>query len=277
MQDELTDIEKGFVDYFVKAWGDFNHSYIPPKSKKRWSCTSLADAAKIYIWKKANRGEKNKQLQDLSSRLRKFLDPEQKSDHHDLHHICLEILEWGGVEGISSAWMRVSCSNGVLGEKINKAVELLKAGPDHKEWTRFSSTDIVMNSGLTKIYALADPDNIPIYDGRVGAGMGLLARKYIEQLCPGPKGVPKELAFQWGEGQRPTRKGVQHPRDPSSKDFVFNKLRPSENDHELCCWRTGRILRAVVKKINEGGQQKVTMRDIEDALFMIGRVVYQQP
>lgn len=272
---ELMNHEKGFSKYLVDAWSEFRHSYLPPKGKVEWKCNSLEDACKQYKWVGLDREENNAKLDDLTSRLRQCLQAES-SDNHELHHICLEILEWGGVEGVSSAWFRESCAKGTLREKINKAIELLRVGTSHKDWKRFDNKDLVMNSALTKVYAVADPDNIPIYDGRVGAALGLLARKYLENFEPKPKEVPAELSFRWGQGQAPKRKGIHHPRNPSNDHYKFESLRPSANDHEEGCWMTGKILRPVVASINAKSGQVVQMRDLDDALFMIGRIVHQE-
>lgn len=272
--DTLTNHEIDFSEYLVKAWDKFSHSYRPPKLNSNWECSSLADACAQYKWAGLDREKNNAKLDDLSSRLRQCLEL-ASPDNHELHHICLEILEWGGVEGVSSAWLRESCSKETLRQKINDAVEILKEGQSNKDWKRFDNKDLVMNSALTKVYALADPDNIPIYDGRVGAALGLLARKYLEDLEHPPEKVPPELQFRWGAGQTAVRKGIQDPRNPSNGRYKFDKLRPSKNDHEEWCWRTGKILRAVVQRINKNTGQNVKIRDLDDALFMIGRIVHQ--
>jgi len=273
--DQLINHENGFSEYLVDAWSEFRHSYWPPKGNIEWKCSSLEDACKQYEWVGLDREKNNAKLDDLSSRLRQCLQAES-SDNHELHHICLEILEWGGVEGVSSAWFRESCSERTLRQKINDAVEVLKEGRNHKDWNRFDNKDLVMNSALTKVYALADPDNIPIYDGRVGAAMGLLARKYLENLASPPEKVPPELQFRWGAGQTAVKKEVQNPRNPSNDRYKFEKLRPSRNDHEEWCWRTGKILQIVVRGINAKSGRIVQMRDLDDALFMIGRIAHQK-
>lgn len=272
---ELTEHELGFIDYLVSAWGEFDHSYVPPRNKVRWECKSLADAAKKYVWRKACSENNRKLLNALAEKLINCLDNHQESGCHELHHVCLEILEWGGVEGVSSAWLRVSCAEGTLRKKIHEAVELLKEGTIHQDWKRFNGKDLVMNSGLTKIYALADRNNIPIYDGRVGAGLGLLVRKHLEEQKSNLNEVPAELAFRWGAGQTAPKKGIQHSRDPSNEVYQFKMLRSSEQDHENCCWRAGRIMREVVSKLNSSPPSSgVDLLDLGDALFMIGRIVH---
>jgi hypothetical protein len=67
-----------------------------------------------------------------------------------------------------------------------------------------------------------------------------------------------------------------HPRNPSNDHYKFEQLRPKKNDHEEWCWRTGKILRRVVQKINAKSGQAVQMHDLDDALFMIGRIVNQE-
>ncbi|BAZ93742.1 glycerol uptake facilitator and related permeases [Thiohalobacter thiocyanaticus] len=271
--DKMTDHEVGLVEFIVQAWNKFDHAYQPPKGEPEWKCTSLNNACKQYKWGKLTREENNKKLDDLSGRLQECL-VDASLNNHKLHHVCLEILEWGGVEGVSSAWFRESCENGVLREKISKGVKLLKEGPSHDDWERFDNEDLVMNSALTKVYALADPDNIPIYDGRVGAAMGLLVRRYLKQLAPRPCEVPEELAFRWGGGYTQRGSRARHPRNPSEPPYKFECLRSSKNDHEEWCWRTGRILRQVVDTINnDPGRENISMRDLDDALFMVGRIV----
>lgn len=276
---EFTCHEKYFIEYLVVAWNEYTHSYKAPREKGLWSCNSLEDAALKYKWKKLHRADNKKLLNELSKKLAVLLNKPDDSDCHDLHHVCLEILEWGGVEGVSSAWLRMSCSTNTLRDKINSAVELLKTGPFHKDWDRFNEIDLVMNSGLTKVYALADQEHIPIYDGRVGAGLGLLVRKYLEKAEHKTDEVPTELGFRWGAGQTAQKKGIQHPRNPSNNFYKFDSLRPGKDDHAVCCWRAGRLLREVVIKINSSRlhADKISLSDFGDALFMIGRIVHQKP
>lgn len=270
---DLSQHEIEFSKFLLKSWNNFEHGYT--KRGKKWECTSLKDAE--YEWGGMDKAANRKVLEELSSKLDTCLERSPEFSSHALHHVCLEILEWGGVEGVSSKWLRESCDQGLLHNKINKAIELLKAGPEHGEWHRFDNHDIVMNSALTKVYALADPKNIPIYDGRVGAGLGLLVTFYLEGLSCPPDEVPAELQFRWGAGQTAPKKGIQHPRNPSTGCYKFNKLRTDTDDHAVWCWRTGRVLRHAVELINNNEIKKpnpVELRDIEEALFMIGNAVH---
>lgn len=232
----------------------------------RWECRSLQDAADWYQWNRGGRETTKSRLEDLSERLRKCLSEADESSCHELHHVCLEILEWGGVERVSSKWLRESCIDKSLRWKTNKAVEFLIEGSGLTKWSHFDGKDLVMNSGMTKVYALAAPADIPMYDGRVGAGLGLLARKYLEDKRH--NAVPEELRFPWGAGQATSQNRDTHPRNPSCPPYTFPCLsRGGENPdkyHAEWCWRAGRILREAVKDL------KVELRYVEDALFMIG-------
>lgn len=197
----------------------------------------------------------NNEQKSFSQRLQGCLQKADDTNSHNRHHVCLEVLEWGGVEGVSSKWLRESCADASLRCRINKAVDLLKAGPTHSEWDRFDGEDLVMNSGVTKIYALAAPEHIPIYDGRVGAGLGLLVRKCLEERYVNE--VPDERCFPWGAGQATSQKRAAHLRNPSCPPYTFPCLwrggRNPDRYHAKWCWRAGRILREAVKKLNEGG------------------------
>lgn len=272
-EEEFTCYGQAFIDYLVGAWIKFEHTYIDRRSGVEWQCRSLEAAAGKYQWNRGGRETTRSRLEELSERLQRCLSEVRESSYHELHHVCLEILEWGGLEGVSSAWLRESCADKGLRQKINKAVELLKR-PVRQNWLCFDGNDLVMNSGMTKVYALAAPDHIPIYDGRVGAGLGFLVRKYLQQCDPRPNTVPDELCFPWGAGQATSQKRATHPRNPSCPPYTFPCLRSGTNpdgDHAKWCWRAGRILRKAVKEINaKPPQQRVTLRDLEDALFMIG-------
>jgi hypothetical protein len=126
---------------------------------------------------------------------------------------------------------------------------------------------------MTKIYAAADPDNIIIYDGRVGAALGLLTRHWLVKNRRST--VPPDLGFRWGSNTK-TASNKTETRDPSRDKFEFVSLyKPSTvatNRTEY--WadlvrNTNRILQQVVLTLAAQGRV-VTLLELERALFMIG-------
>jgi hypothetical protein len=80
---------------------------------------------------------------------------------------------------------------------------------------------VKMNAGWTKYYAMALPAHL-IYDSRVGAALGFLARRYLESAAGQAAGlpcVPPSLAFRWAAGV-----GNGNLRDPSSTAYRFGRL-----------------------------------------------------
>jgi hypothetical protein len=289
VSNEADDLEmlRGLAVEIARGWDRFEHSYLVRKKGKRrvessmrerWVCESLKRARERYKFKGPN-GEVTKAILDpLSNRIRESIINEN-ADCHELHHLCLEVLEWGGVEGASSKWLRERCGDGSLAQQINSATELLATFPSEAPLDRFDGKDLVMNSGLTKIYALTKPDDVIIYDGRIGAAMGLFARKYSEKN--GHKGrfkcghresaVPPVLQFPWGDGL-----GETGSRNPSVEPYVFPPLRPgtarSNRVHANACRKASYVLRMAVHIIRKG-DASVNLRDLEMALFMVGYAV----
>lgn len=108
-----------------------------------------------------------------------------------------------------------------------------------------------------------------MYDGRVGAALGLLARIYLEKC--GEKIVQQELPFRWG---RPAS-GPIAKRNPSLGGFVFAELPYPSSDRRASLIRaelvrvTGQIIRQAVEKLRDQNIT-VSIQEFEKALFMIG-------
>ena len=163
------------------------------------------------------------------------------------------IFAWRYLNGVvlsrgpSSKWLRENCRDKSLHSQIRTAVKLLATAASEAELTPFDGSNLVMNSGLTKVYALASPSNVIIYDGRIGAAIGLFAR-YIENSYPteptfpcGRKllAVPPVLQFPWGDGL-----AAEGSRDPSIGEYKFPPLRSGANfAHACACWKASKVLR----------------------------------
>lgn len=229
---------------------------------QHWWCRSLAEAAHHYSWPDSLPPDS---FACIAGRLRQALST---SDEDAARQACLDIFTWGGVAqkptDKSRVWLEFQYAQRTLCQSIKEAVHLLQPGTA-LSLAPFDGKRLLMNAAMTKVYAAADPDNIIIYDGRVGAALGLLARYWLEMTGIGS--VPNDLAFRWGAGRSEVK------RDPSCRGYQFSSLYlPStKTAHQDEVWG------ALVRKSGEILKQMIALRgditsigDVEKALFMIG-------
>lgn len=172
----------------------------------------------------------------------------------------------------SNQWVMQAAKSGLLCSSIQRAVYLLK--PECTEsLEEFNGKRLLMNSALTKVYAAADPTNgTVIYDGRVGAALGLFVRKMLEEKSIDR--VPDSLMYDWGPPSSP-KAALLRTRDPSFGTWKFNQLpNTSQNAHAdlrraTLSRSTNGLFRKIVKlvKLKDKNLQPI---DLERALFMIG-------
>lgn len=281
----LTPNQLAFANQLGALWagepGSFEHRYQTSKhyswkpwnrlAKGRdWWCLTLPQAVEHYSWPEKPAPD---DFSSIAARLREAL---AVSDNIAAEKTCLEIFDWGGVARKSSdaslMWVRAQAADETLCCSILAAVELLR--PEcNASLKAFDGKNLLMNSAMTKIYAAADPDNIIIYDGRVGAALGLLTRRWLVKNRQYV--VPADLAFRWGPNTK-TANNKTETRDPSRAGIEFVSLyKPSTlatNQTEY--WadlvrNTNRILKKVVLVLAAQGRV-VTLLELERALFMIG-------
>ena len=162
----------------------FHHEYCMKKPVIEWECHSIYSAFENYVWafnhsdpgkdisiKGKTFNDSFESLQMLSSGLRKSIE---YGDNEGCRKHCYSILEWGGV--LSKNEQRIK----VLGDDICRyLISTRDIFTSDLALTDYYNEDIIMNSGFTKIYSLCI-DNFVIYDGRVGAALGLLVRKFVK-------------------------------------------------------------------------------------------------
>jgi hypothetical protein len=132
----------------------------------------------------------------------------------------------------------------------------------------FDGRQLLMNSAMTKVYAAVDTQSVVMYDGRVGAALGLLARLFLHSAQQ--SAVPQDLAFLWGQAQGA---GKANLRNPSAGPYNFKSLYASSVTNQVradVSRLTNRILAATSGLILQQGRCTVTVHDLEKALFMIG-------
>jgi hypothetical protein len=254
-------INDQWIDWLSSKWfSNFYHEYSLPRGIK-WECSSLKNAYEKYTWKNKNFGCTEILLSQHSRDLALNLEYD---DNTSTFNTCMDILRWGGVisntkkgERPTVSWLRDSFEKEALCSTIKNG---LKALNSHR-YSEFDGINLLMDSAATKIFSLADKEQrIIIYDGRVGAALGLLAKQFLK--AEGIDELEPPFDFLWGGARS---KNLN--RNPSEGRFRFRGLwsvnernlehakmvvRSSELVNELCI-RTG-----------------ARPREWEAALFMVG-------
>lgn len=140
------------------------------------SCCNLADAFRQYEWKGKPWFENFAELATYRQRLRAAM---AEKNGVAAFEACDAILRSGGVWANNGRTLtaRRECLLEELGHV--KAVPMSNHTPTELEM-RLRDDACSMNSGFVKIYSVL-LDSCVIYDGRVGAALGLLARQYCEE------------------------------------------------------------------------------------------------
>ncbi|EXF92687.1 hypothetical protein HK44_002860 [Pseudomonas fluorescens HK44] len=249
-----------------RAWAKWR-AKLGDHPTSQWWCSTLEEAYLNYSWPEKPVPDS---FQCIAQRLRQGLS---SGSNEDVRDACLDIFEWGGVARKPNDSARVWVNNQAdmvrLCDSIRMAVEFLQPGCA-SSLAIFDGQELLMNSAMTKVYAAADPLNIIMYDGRVGAALGLLTRYWLQNL--GSLSVPADLSFRWG----PKRGAQPDARDPSLGVYKFKSLyQPAQQmAQQNQSWAelvrsSGGILGNMASSLNNRGVS-VTIDDIQRALFMIG-------
>jgi len=239
---------------------------------------TLEQLFQMYWWKNRDYGENKLALDAVCAAIKIAIDgedgPSQRKLAEDASH---EVMKWGFGEGrrpykANMEWARRQ------GEELPSVLRVGREAlsgdnPDIGAFGTGADSRTCMpkmNAGWTKYYALALPRHI-IYDGRVGAALGFLVRRYLESLPlqVQPTAVPGELGFLWASGD-----GEGKLRDPSAGRYKFDKL--SHAPKESKTWariniQANWILSEACEKAKAtwcSGPEG--LRKLEAALFMLG-------
>ena len=265
-----------FTNYMADKWnGEFQHRFaltkrhpawctwhenFPdlPNSDGEWYCSNLREAFERYSWTKGK---------DINAFRRQLISALKVGSSEDTIDACKKIFDWGGVarKGNDPSVYWIEHQGDSLSKRIVTAVDLLKTpGAD---LTEFDGKQLLMNSAMTKVYWAADPGRkLAIYDGRVGAALGLLARQYLKSK--GYETVPEELAFRWGSSHDKHVSGQKDKRNPSDEKLHFPRLFTTtmkDFHHAQMMRDSSFLLQQVASKLNN-----VSVNDLDKALFMIG-------
>jgi hypothetical protein len=277
---ELTSHEQGLANLLASVWsGKFHVTYRMPaergpvaapwvdyqrqqgRSITEWSCKNLEEAAEQYAWDSRKDANKANNYWNCRQKLLEALWSGRSNAA--TRESCLQIFKWGGVArkkvDISKQWVDHHLAAGTIVSELQQAIQVLKGEVDPQKY--FGRNKLLMNSAMTKVYAIGDPEErLPIFDGRVGAALGILAVRYCRER--GLRIVPDELAFGFFDSQDSKKR---NSRNPSRGSLKFRAL-GDDRFHASCMWRCTKILGAARRII--GGSS--TILKLERALFMIG-------
>jgi hypothetical protein len=225
-----------------------------------WWCDSLQQATQHYSWTEGPVPYANL-VADLQQQMSTGTEPH-------VADACCRLYDWGNVGSAQDrAWLNNQAAAGTLKSSIRTAIRLLRPSTPWQpgQWAQLG---LPMNSATTKVYAAADPSgHVIMYDGRVGAALGLLTRGFLQRKLVPLLNTPPGLDFMWGRG-RDTQyvPDPMHKRNPSTGVFRFRCLggATDEEHAEVCATAS-----AVLFSATSG----VPLREIEKALFMIGYAV----
>jgi len=193
-----------------------------------------------------------------------------QNDNHAVKNEAKKILVWGGLRHRSPEswkWIENCANENKLCEKIERSIDLLLH--QDSDLKSFDGKDLMMNSAITKVISLADPNNhLIIYDGRVGAALGYFVQAFkTEQEIDV---IDKRLAFRWGPDSKEKVKG-KNRRNPSSNLLKFANLYESKKNKHLQHMKHAEMMRSASHIVGQVAKQSsVSARDIEAALFMWG-------
>lgn len=250
------------------ASSNWSHSLIDRRTQRPWSCNSLFDASLRYSWKEQSWRDTKRELDRYRDRLRTGV---RSNDDVVVFDACEATLRWGGVWANNGAYLTKrrdvlldelrSMSSVLLSDRTPVKTDLLRDAAD-------PSSEMRMNAGFVKIYSLL-LDYCVIYDGRVGAALGMLARQFCEDTSR--VAVPAALAFAYGspkEGRSPTS---PKRRDPSTEKYSFPRLRGDSRFHAEQTMMANWFLRgALMLNPSAFSPGEAGFHELAAGLFMIG-------
>jgi hypothetical protein len=258
--------------------GVFYHSFYLAKAKRHWQCQSLYEAFENYWWgysvyctlnsnqiKGSSFMESFKYVEDLASVLRNAV----KDGNNALAiKASLSMLSWGGV--LLGNQKRIE----ELGSQICNYYTYVQECLNLKSVCLGLQNDIHINSGFTKLYFLLVDDFI-MYDGRVGAALGLLGRLYAEDK--GLAAIPDPVKVSFGSGKVAAPNTGENRRNPSTNKYKLPEFSGNRARHLSDNIKASWLLQAIADKttsrfslLPQDPPLNMRLTAIQSALFMVG-------
>ena len=256
-----------FCQFLAHEWvGNRHHSYaVPPRGKSsawsrtvngNWSTVGLAEAVAKFSWSGKGFSESSAERDGLASDLQSAI---QRSANDEVCAILRTIMHWGGVDNKyrqkgTFEWIEQNADE--ISARISKAVHLIK--DEKASLESFDGVNLIMNSTMTKIVSLPDPEQkLVIYDGRVGGALGFFVARFAEERAIHQYDVANQLLFAVDREPK---------RTPETNRIHFPALFGKARDrcHASMVRRASQLIGHVAEEC------QATPREIEAALFMWG-------
>jgi hypothetical protein len=174
-------------------------------------------------------------------------------------------MHWGGVDNNhrqkgTFEWIKKNVDE--ISIKLSNAVDLIKDGQASLD--SFDGVNLIMNSTMTKIVSLADPEQkLVIYDGRVAGALGFFVAKFTEEREIHQYDLAEQLLFAVDREPK---------RSPGTKRIHFPVLFGKARDrcHASMVRWASQLIWQVAKDC------QASPREIEAALFMWGYKVAEE-
>ena len=268
-----------FISWFeskLNGANSFSHSYYLKLDRRNWRCSCFYDAYKSYWWRfntfcpVTNRWVSGTSLQEsfeYLTRLAKSFRKSIRDNNTALARKCaLSALKWGGVEkGNRERIIGLGKDICAHFRDIQEQLDLSSARLNENQ-------GIHINSGFTKLYFLLI-DDFMMYDGRVGAAMGLMVRKFCEENDLYQ--IPRLSQFSYGPGRE--SRGSSNRRDPSLGHYQFSQFSFNPRRHLQDNIKASWLLKAVAdntksrfSRLPQDPPLNERLTALQSALFMIG-------
>ena len=284
-EDKRNYLQSPYVQGFIR-WlepcldqDNLNHEFYIKRPGIYWSCTSLHSAFESYNWpfrytcptsKQERKGYSFTETFQFLSRMSERLRQSVREDNTKLcRDCCTAILAWGGVKAKNEK--RILS----MGESLCQYLKTVQEKLDLESEKIQLNGEFIITSGFVKIYALL-VDNFIMYDGRVGAALGLLARRYCEEERL--ESIPQELLFSFGRGREAEASSIEsNRRNPSRGNYRFPEMTGNPEQHLKDSIRASWLLKRILENTNsrfntlpQNGPLDMRLWALQSALFMIG-------
>ena len=271
--DENHEQIREFCSFLAREWrGNRHHSYAVPSRGKssawsrtidgKWSAVGLADAVSKYARSGKSFSENNAELDRFAANLQSAI---QRDSNNDVCEILRAIMHWGGVDNKHRQkgtldWIERSADE--ISAKLSNAVDLIK--DEQASLDSFDGVNLIMNSTMTKIVSLADPEQkLVIYDGRVAGALGFFVARFTEEREIHQYDLADQLLFAVDREAK---------RSPETNRIHFPALFGKARDR---CHAS--MVRWASQIISQAAREcQASPREIEAALFMWGYRVAEE-
>ncbi len=263
--------------------GTFIHQYHLVKAGRLWRCSSLYEAYENYWWpyrqycriqeKEISSSSFKPTFTYMNCIAKQFRIAVSTNDAATTTKCALEMLKWGGVlKGNRERVIQMGDRSPAYFKRVRGHLDLNSVMLD-------SSKQIFSNAGFTKLYFLLVNDFI-MYDGRVGAALGLLGRLYAEEHNLAK--IPSLIEFSFGSGKTSgINMSLSNRRNPSNLRYQLPEFtgRPKRhlNDNIKASWLMKHLADSTKSRfalLPQSPPLDERLTALQSALFMIGYEVH---